>query len=40
MKETKRHKLPAAKETSHRYEMYSMGNIVNNHVISLYGDIS
>ena len=24
---------------SHRYEMYSMGNIVNNYVIALYGDM-
>ena len=24
---------------SHRHEMYSVGNIVNNYVISLYGDL-
>ena len=38
MRETKRHKLSVTKHMSHRNEMYSVGNIVNNYVISLYGD--
>ena len=38
MGEIKRYKLPVAKYVSHRYEMYSGGNLGNNYVISLYGD--
>ena len=38
MKEIKRYKLPVSKQMSHRYERYSMGNTVNNHVLSLCGD--
>ena len=39
MREMKQNKLPVAKWMSHRYEMYSMGNIFNNYIISLYGNI-
>ena len=36
----KRHKLSVAKYMSlHEYEMYSVGNIVNNYVTPLYGDL-
>ena len=35
VRELKRNKLPFAKYSSHRYEMYSVGNIVNN-VMFLY----
>ena len=39
VRENKMYKLPATKQKmSHRDEMYSMGNIVNYIVISLYGD--
>ena len=38
MRETKRYKLPVIKLMSHRNEMYSLGNIVNNNVISLCGN--
>ena len=42
--EINRYKLPPAKSLSHRYEMYSVGNVVNSYVIwcgvILYGDIS
>ena len=34
----KRHKLPVTKSVSHEHEVYSMGNIVNNSVVSLYSD--
>jgi len=34
MREIKRHKLPD------EYEMYSVENIVDNEVVSLYGDVS
>ena len=40
MSEIKRYKLLVAKQMSHEYETYSVGKIVNNYVISLYGDIS
>ena len=39
MSEIKRYKLPVAKQMSHEYERYSVGKIVNNYVMSLYGDI-
>ena len=39
MREIKRYKRPVAKQMSHGYKMYSVGNIANNYVISLYGDI-
>ena len=29
----------STKQMNHRYEIYSVGNIVNNNVIYLYGDI-
>ena len=35
VREIKRYKLPV---TKHGDEMYSMGNIVNKNVISLYGN--
>ena len=35
-----RDRLPVAKQVSHKYKVYSVGNIANNYVISLYGDIS
>ena len=38
MRKIKRYKFSVIKQMSHGYEMYSMGNIVNNYVISLYGD--
>ena len=38
MKEIKRYELPVSNQKSHRYERYSMGNTVNNHVISLCDD--
>ena len=38
MKEIKRYKLLVTKEMSHRYEMYSVGNIVNNFVICMATD--
>ena len=38
VKEIKRYKLPVTKQMSHRYAMYSVPNILNNNVISLYGD--
>ena len=34
VREIKRYKLPGTKQVSHRNQMYSMGNIVNNNVIS------
>ena len=34
-----RYKLSVIKQMSDRYEMYSVGNIVINFVISLYSDI-
>ena len=40
MREIKRYKLPVAKYMSHGYEMYSMGNIVNNNVKSPYDEIT
>ena len=39
MREIKRYRLPVAKSMSQEYEMYSVGNTVNNKVVSLYGDI-
>ena len=30
--EINRYKLPPAKSLSHRYEMYSVGNTINNYV--------
>ena len=38
MKEIKRYKIPAIKRMSHKDEMYSMGNIVSNIVITIYGN--
>ena len=38
VKEIKRYKLPVTKRMSHRDEMYSVGNMINNYVISLYGE--
>ena len=38
MREIKRYKLPLAKYMNHRYEMYSVGNIVNNFIIVLYSN--
>ena len=35
VREIKRYKLSVTKQMSHGYEMYSVGNIVNNYVISL-----
>ena len=40
MREIKRYKLSVAKLVSQGYEIYSMGNAVNNYVMSLYGDRS
>ena len=37
MKNIKRHKPSVAEEMSHSYDMYSVGNMVNNYVISLNG---
>lgn len=34
-----KHKLSVTKQMSHRHEMYSVGNIANNYVISLYGKV-
>ena len=36
--EIKRYKLSVRKQMSHGGEMYSVGNIVNNNIILLYGD--
>ena len=38
VREIKWYKLPVTKRMSHGYEKHSMGNIVNNNVISLYGN--
>ena len=38
MMEIKRYKLSVTKQMSHGGEMYSVGNIVNNNIILLYGD--
>ena len=38
MRETQRYKLPVIKYMSHEYAMYSVGNIGNNYLVSLYGD--
>ena len=38
MKEIKRYKLPVIKLVNHEGVMCSIGNIVNNIVITLYGD--
>ena len=38
VREVERYKLPVAKQLSQGFEMYSVGNIGNNCVISLYGD--
>ena len=38
VREMKRYKLLAMKQVSHRNEMYSVGNIVNNTVITLCDD--
>ena len=35
MREIKRYKFPAAKLMSHSYEMYSVGNIVNNYLCNV-----
>ena len=35
MRERKRYKLVVEKYMSHRYEMYNVGNIVNNQAMSL-----
>lgn len=40
MKEIKWYKLPVAKETSYTHEVYSVGTIVNNYVVSMCSDIS
>ena len=34
----KRHRLPVIRQMSHRAVMHSIGNLVNNIVITLYGD--
>ena len=39
-RQIERYKPVAAKEMSHEYQMYSVGNVVNNYVISLYSDIT
>ena len=31
-------KLSVTKEMSHKDEIYRMGNVVNNNIVSLYGD--
>ena len=36
----KRYKFPVAKYMIHGHDMYCVGNIANNDVISLYGDRS
>ena len=38
VKEIKRYRLPVAKYMSHGDERYSLGNTVNDKVISLYDD--
>ena len=38
MRETKRFKRPGVQLMSQGYERYSVGSIVINYVISLYGD--
>ena len=40
MREIKRYKISVAKQMSHRGEIYSVGNIVNNYIISLCSDIA
>ena len=40
MREIERYKFLVTKQMCHGYEIYSMGNIVNNYVIPMYGDIS
>ena len=37
MREINRHKLPVVKKITHGDVMYSIGNIVNNIIITLYG---
>ena len=39
VREIKRYKLSVAKYINHGDEMYSVGNIVNNYVVSLCGDM-
>ena len=39
MRGTKRYKITLAKKMNHRCGMYSVGNIVNNNVISVCVDI-
>ena len=36
VREIKRYKFPITEQMSSKYEMYTVGNIVNNYVISLY----
>ena len=38
MREIKWHKLSGTRQVSQECEMYSIGNIINNYVISLNGD--
>ena len=38
MRDIKRHRLPSSKIKASWYETYSVGDIVDNYVISLYGD--
>ena len=38
MKEIKRYKLLVTKYMSHRHKMYSVGNVVDNYVVFLFGD--
>ena len=38
VREIKKYKFPVAKYRGHGYEMYNVGNRVDNRVISLYGE--